>query len=143
MANHFGMNSRTCESNTMRRTTGLLSLGVVVSILVAGCGEQRQVADIEKTVTAGGVLTFQGKPLENYRLIFHPKDKKRPASGRTDAEGKFQLGTNRPGDGAVSGSHQVTVSYVGPEIDPVPGEEFKEVPPPKIVIPDKPPTNCR
>ena len=121
----------------MLRTIGMLSVGIVVCVFVAGCGESAPVADIEKTVTAGGVLTFQGKPLENYRVIFHPKDKKRPASGRTDADGRFQLGTNRPGDGAVPGSHQVTVSYVGPEVAPTPGDEFKEIPPPKIVIPEK------
>lgn len=121
----------------MLQSNGMLSLGVVVSIFVAGCGEKRQVADIEKTVAASGVLTFQGKPLENYQVIFHPKDKKRPASARTDADGKFQLGTNRPGDGAVPGSHQVTVTYAGPAVDPTPGDEFKAIPPAKIVIPEK------
>lgn len=116
---------------------GILSLCLMVSICVIGCGDQKPIADIVKTVTAGGVLTYQGKPLENYQIIFHPKDKKRPASGRTDADGRFQLGTNRPGDGATPGAHQVTVTYAGPEINLAPGDELKEVAPPKIIIPEK------
>ncbi len=121
----------------MLSKNAMLSLWMIVSICAFGCGEQRPVADIVKTVAAGGVLTFQGKPLENYQVIFHPKDKQRPASGRTDADGRFQMGTNRPGDGATPGSHQVTVTYAGPVTNLAPGDELKEVPPPKIVIPEK------
>lgn len=125
------------KRDTMLRATTTITVGLFMALGLLGCGSSGPVAEIEKTVSAGGVLTFQGKPLENYRIIFHPTDKKRPASARTDAEGKFRLGTNKPGDGAPAGKHRVTVSYVGPEVDPTPGNEMQEIPPAKVVIPVK------
>jgi hypothetical protein len=93
---------------------------------------------IEKTVPAAGVITYQGQPLEDYMVTFYPKDGKRPAAGKTDAEGRFTLGTNGPGDGAVAGIHAIAVNYAGPEMHEEPGkEEFKPLPPPKVAIPEK------
>ena len=121
----------------MRYQGGSLSLFLGGVLLIAGCGERSEVAEIVKTVNAQGVLTYQGKPLENYQIIFQPPGNLRPAAGRSDAEGKFRLGTNKIGDGAVPGTHRVTVVYVGPEVNLAPGDEFKEIPPPKVVIPEK------
>jgi hypothetical protein len=116
----------------MRHAGGILSIGFSWLLLVAGCGERPTVAEIVKTVDAQGVLTYQGKTLENYQIIFHPPGNLRPAAGRTDAAGRFKLGTNKTGDGAVPGTHRVTVTYVGPEVNVAPGDEFKELPPPKV-----------
>ena len=63
----------------------------------------------------------------------------RPAMGVTDAEGRFTLGTNKPGDGAVAGSHKVAVTWVGPpSTNPNEGmTEFTSPPPPKVKLDPK------
>lgn len=107
-------------------------------LVLTGCGSSEPKADIVETVAAAGVLTYQGKPLEYYVVTFFPNDGKRPGSATTDADGKFILGTNAAGDGAVAGTHKVTVTYQGPPTNEEPGkEEFKPVAPPKVKIPEK------
>jgi hypothetical protein len=109
-------------------------LGVLVAALaLAGCGDST--AKIEKTVLAAGVLTHRGQPLAYYQVMFTPDDGRRPAAGTTDEQGKFVLGTNKEGDGAVPGSHHVSVIYMGPPGASGDGmNSFTRPPPPKIKI---------
>ncbi len=80
---------------------------------------------------------YQGKPLDFYRVSFIP-DGKRPASGMTDKEGRFALGTNAEGDGAAVGKHIVMVEYVGPPSNEEPGKETFAPPPAAAVkVPEK------
>ncbi len=44
--------------------------------------------------------------------MFVPAEGGRPATGITDAQGKFSLETMKPGDGALVGKHKVTVTGV-------------------------------
>lgn len=121
----------------MRNYFSCVAIGLLLSVV--GCGDsERGIPD--KTVNAEGVLTFQGKPLEDFMVTFHPSGTQRPATGKTDATGRFKLGTNNVGDGAVSGSHKVTAVYVAPS----PGsnqeagkEEPTDPPPAKVQIPKK------
>ncbi len=126
------------EANTM----ALLlrpAAGLSLCCAVFGCGGHAgPTAEIEKTVPAAGVVTYGGQPLENYQVTFYPSDGRRAASGKTNAEGRFTLGTNAPDDGAPPGSHRVTVVYVGPESTVEPGkEEPMPLPPPSVAIPEK------
>lgn len=69
-------------------------------------------------------------------VVLYPNES-RPAAGRTDAQGRFVLGTNNTGDGAVVGSHRVAVTYAGPESSGPGGkDEMKPLPPPRVVIPE-------
>ena len=113
-------------------------LVLVVFLCIPGCGSSQPVGDIVPTVDGSGVLTLKGAPLEFYQVSFFPKDG-RPAMGVTDAAGKFTLGTNKPNDGAVAGSHKVAVTWVGPpSTDPNEGiMEFSAPPPPPIKIDPK------
>ncbi len=122
-------------SNVVRRGSIAFVLGLLP--LAAGCNNM-PTGDIVPTVPAGGVVTFQGKPLEHYQVLLQAEDQ-RPASGMTDADGNFVLGTNGKGDGAPVGMHKVAVRYVGPpDFDPESGGmEFKPMPPPKVKIPAK------
>lgn len=83
---------------------------------IAGCSEQPR-SEVFDTVSAGGTLTYQGKPLAGYLVSFQPADASRTATGVTSAEGKFVLGTNEPEDGAVPGMHSVSVVWQPPEDD--------------------------
>jgi hypothetical protein len=110
--------------------------------LAVGCGgpsgpEREQIP----TVTASGTLLYQGKPLEGYEVTFVPKEGDRPASGKTDANGKFTLGTNNLGDGAAVGTYKVVVAFnaVSP-LDPAvvtPDQIAATTPKPKVKLPAK------
>lgn len=110
----------------------------VATCFFTGCGEGTPTGDVIDTVEAGGVLTYKGQPLEYHQVTLFPTDN-RPAVGTTDAEGKFTLGTNGAGDGAVPGTHKVAVIYVGPpSTNPEEGiTEFTQPPPPKVKIDKK------
>ena len=116
---------------------------VVIStgILLSGVGRGESERSIpDKTVNAEGVLTYQGKPLEDFMVTFHPSGTQRPATGKTDATGRFKLGTNNVGDGAVSGFHKVTAVYVAPSsgtIQEAGKEEPTAQPAAKVQIPKK------
>lgn len=97
-------------------------------MFVSGCSSSEYVAPSEATVPAAGVITYLGKPLDFYRVSFIPEGK-RSAAAITDAEGRFTLGTNAEGDGAVVGHHIVTVEYVGPPSNEEPGKETFAPPP--------------
>ena len=85
---------------------------VTLCIAVMGCGGSYEPqAEVFQTTTASGVLTWKGKPLPGFIVSVHPADGKRTASGTTDAEGRFTLGTNAVGDGAVAGTHKVSVVW--------------------------------
>jgi hypothetical protein len=65
-----------------------------------------------KVVHAGGVVRFQGQPLEGALVTFTNQMLSTSAFARTDAEGKFMLTTFEAEDGAVPGKHTVSVSKV-------------------------------
>ncbi|MFM8476448.1 MAG: carboxypeptidase-like regulatory domain-containing protein [Planctomycetaceae bacterium] len=76
----------------------------------AGCGTAYGPrAEQAASVPAAGVVIWKGQPLAGFRITLHPGDNQRPASGVTDAEGRFVLGTNSLDDGAVPGTHKVSV----------------------------------
>jgi hypothetical protein len=114
-----------------------LPLALLISFVV-GCSPAQPTGDRETTVSAGGELTYQGQPLPYHQVLLTPESSKRPAAGVTDESGKFVLGTNQPGDGAVAGKHQVSVVYVGPPGSGGDGiNDFTPPPPPKVKIPAK------
>jgi hypothetical protein len=85
----------------------LSSLCLFVALfLLSGCGEGGGAA----TVKVKGVVMAGGKAVDGAVITFYSKSGGEAASGRTDAEGKFQLTTRKPNDGAVPGDYVVTVA---------------------------------
>jgi hypothetical protein len=74
-----------------------------VLCLMVGCGP-----GTPRTMPVKGVVIFQGSPLAEADVAFTPTGG-RPATGRTDAAGRFTLTTFKTNDGAVIGQHVVTV----------------------------------
>jgi len=105
-------------------------------LLIQGCGSSEPSASSEKTVPAAGTVTYQGKPLENYRVTFMAEGR-RAATAISDADGKFVLGTDAPGDGAPAASHKVAIAYVGPQVLEGDAADAPPPPPPKVKIPAK------
>ena len=92
---------------------------------------------IEQTAPVSGVLTFQDKPLEGYTVLFLPIGGNRAASGVTNAQGQFTLGTNDVGDGAAVGQHNIAITYVA-QLQGEPGkEEVGQVVEPPVKLPEK------
>lgn len=84
-----------------------VSVGFAILLaLVAGCDRSGlNLAPVE------GVVTYNGAPLADAGVLFLPNDPRMgpPASGTTDADGKFILLTvNRPG--AAVGEHRIAIS---------------------------------
>ncbi len=74
-------------------------------------------AEQSASVPASGVVTWKGQPLAGFRITLHPADNQRPAAGVSDDGGRFVLGTNSESDGAVSGTHRVSVIWEQPVDD--------------------------
>lgn len=82
----------------------MLSTGLLI-----GCGgpEGPELAPVQ------GVVTLNGAPLEFAQVMFTPSDEQgRTAIAKTDAEGKYTLAYTSKSDGALLGSHSVTISKI-------------------------------
>ena len=78
--------------------------------LLIGCNQGPALAPVH------GRLTCNGKPVKEAGLIFSPvpavegaKESGKPATGSTDADGRFVLTTFKSGDGALIGKHRASV----------------------------------
>lgn len=119
-----------------------IHLLIVAALMAApGCSQPGPTGTVLETAPVSGTLTYQGQPLSSFLVVFTPVDGRRPATGRTDSAGRFQLGTNAPGDGAVVGAHKISVAF-----DPdtgvdstqaMPIEDPAEMPKPPVEIPAK------
>jgi len=88
-------------------TRAPLSLLIVCTIACSPGGPPRA-----KTVPVTGTVTYKGLPVDGAVVSFLGDGTIPAAVGRTDAKGHFELTTSEPGDGAVPGTHQVTVSKI-------------------------------
>src|SRR5437867_12591753 len=81
---------------------GLLFLAAVVGLV--GCGSPT------KAVKVQGTVTLDGKPFPGATVTFTPVEATgKPASGRSESDGGFQLTTFKPDDGALPGDYKVVV----------------------------------
>ena len=94
----------------------LLGFCVGVAALLVGCQRGPAVAPVS------GVVTHQGVPLANAHVTFTPLEGANPASGFTDASGRFTLQTYSNNDGALIGKHRVSIIARGPARPLRPGE---------------------
>jgi hypothetical protein len=78
--------------------------------VLSGCGSSGP-----EIVPVRGRVTLDGRPLGNADVVFQPGEANRPSSGRTDADGSYQLMYKRGIEGARVGEHSVVIS-VSPEI---------------------------
>ena len=77
--------------------------------LLAGCGGG---PSRPPTYPVEGTVTLDGKPLPDATVTFRPAGTdsgQRPANGKTDADGRYQLTTFSAGDGAMAGSYRVAI----------------------------------
>lgn len=111
----------------MRRFFSIL----FASIVAFGCstGQFAGTPGRRPTERASGIVRFEGKPLQDAHVTFHPRGEGQAAFGRTDQKGRFRLQTYEEGDGALVGSYLVTVTKLEAEsnLDKTPEEWFAEM----------------
>ncbi len=77
---------------------------------LVGCGSSDEWSEKRLRVyKVAGTVLLDGNPCPDAMVTFFSDNNPVSATGRTDAEGKFQLTTYKDGDGAVEGSQKVTV----------------------------------
>lgn len=93
-----------------------------------------------KTAKVTGTATFNGKPLEDYKVYFYcdQAEAKEPATGIVKADGTFTLGVRVAGDGAIVGANKIWLTYDPPVPEQPAGMELAwNPPPPKVKLPEK------
>jgi len=92
----------------------------------AGCGG----SDRPKTYPAVGKVMYRNQPVQDAEVTLVPA-KGPMATGKTDAQGQFQLSTFAPNDGAVAGEHSVLIvkkeKYADPKTPTSPYEMWRNV----------------
>jgi len=82
----------------------LVGLWFVAALMVTALGcSNRDLGQVS------GTVTLDGEPLADAMVIFTPMTGGRPAAGRTDAQGRYELIFDRAGAGAVHGEHFVEI----------------------------------
>lgn len=82
-------------------------LALSVGCLIGGCSGSKSGP---KTVRVTGKVTYKNAGVEGANVAFLGDGTIQPALAKTDKNGDFILTTSNPGDGAVPGVHQVTVT---------------------------------
>ena len=122
-----------------KRTPCLLLMGSLLGMVLFGCNGGPRLGKVS------GRVTFKGKPVPTGTIMFHP-DAGPAAVGAIGSDGTYTLTTIKSGDGAVVGSHRVTIqaTTVGPGslADPKSFEEEMELaqrkdPKAKVLVPGK------
>jgi hypothetical protein len=90
----------------------LLLLATSCSLL--GCSR----SDRPATFPVHGTATYRGKPVARASVAFLAAGAPRMAVGVTDERGTFRLTTFDPDDGAIPGTHVVTVRKLAPQAGP-------------------------
>lgn len=103
-----------------------LVLGLGVLALLAGCG-----GGGPTLAPVTGTVTYQGKPIADAEVTFYPKAG-RVAIGKTNAEGRFELMTASPGDGAGVGEYTVVISKAEMVSDPNAPDSPYKIPKPLL-----------
>jgi hypothetical protein len=102
---------RAMKTISAAHMTWLLSIAVFPALfLIAGCSQGG--VPKPKTVPVSGKVLYKGQPVDGATVAFLGDGTIPPALGKTDSLGRFQLTTSEPGDGAVAGMHQVTVTKI-------------------------------
>ena len=92
-------------ANSARKYWTLCFWLLLLGLLIDGCRKSgAEVAPVS------GRVTLAGKPLEKADVVFQPENGKPPASGRTDADGRYELAYKRGVMGGPVGQNLVQIS---------------------------------
>ena len=84
-------------------------------VMLVGCGQRGN----SEVVPVDGTVSLNGKPLDSGLITFWPEGG-RTAKGYIQADGTFILGTYTDTDGAIPGTHKVTITNVSDKLPEMP-----------------------
>jgi len=121
----------------MQHFQRLVCLGWLSGFLILfplGCGSRRP-----ETAPVSGTVTLDGQPVTDGIIRFFP-EKGAPATGKIGSDGRYTLSTFDQGDGAVLGSHRITITRRAPGGQPssaggAPGEPAPGLPSGQPLLP--------
>lgn len=91
---------------------GVLSVLAMMSAICIGCGGGSN-EKLAKVYSVDGVVKYQGQPVEGATIKFTATGtESRTSFGKSDANGEFNITTFTKDDGALVGTHAVTVKKV-------------------------------
>ncbi len=104
--------------------------GGIVLLTLAGCNRYEGPPLAKVT----GVVKLEGQPLPQARVLFRPLDNQEGShsSAITDEQGRFTLRYTRSHNGAILGTHLVTITTGNPDHE----DEFGNPQPIPEVLPD-------
>ncbi|MEW4530989.1 MAG: carboxypeptidase-like regulatory domain-containing protein [Maioricimonas sp. JB045] len=112
------------NSICLARCAKTLSLALVTCVTAIGCTGGEPADDRPDRTPVSGVVTYNGEPVEGALVTFTPSELTGSgANGRTDADGRFEMGTYEASDGVRPGSYQVSISKVPVVIGDQPSED--------------------
>ena len=92
--------------------TKFFFLSLAISLMMTGCGDG--IKDAPKVAPVTGTVLWNGKPLEEGTIVFHPTSG-RSASGIIKGGKIVEVTTTTKGDGAPVGDNKVTVFATKPD----------------------------
>ncbi len=98
----------------------------VAGMVAAGCSKQGKM----ETAPVSGKVTYRGKAVPTGTVMFVPGEGP-AATGEIGSDGSYKLTTFSPGDGAVIGTHKVTITALQGMGDALP-EQRSATPPPLV-----------
>jgi hypothetical protein len=104
----------------------LLAVLLLSMTVAAGCGTKG-----DETAIVRGKVTYNGKPVPNGTVNFNPDVPGPTATGDIQPDGSYTLGTYKPGDGAVIGTHSVVIVAMQDQAGALP-EQRSPTPPPIV-----------
>jgi hypothetical protein len=90
------------------RLTPWLGLLISASLLGSGCGESSP--RIPKTYPVQGKVTYKGQRLIRGTIVFEPEGAGKEGRAEIQPDGTYVLSTYREKDGAVPGTHRVSIN---------------------------------
>jgi hypothetical protein len=100
----------------MQTNISVLRLVLAIGLFViGGCSR----SDRPPTAPVRGKVMYRGQPVAGATVSFLGRNAPRIASGETDEQGQFELTTFEANDGAVLGTHAVTVYKPAETIEPI------------------------
>jgi hypothetical protein len=89
------------------RSWSLQGIGLGLLMIAGGCGGVKG----PELAMVTGIVTLDGQPLPEARLVFQPSGKAAsPSIAETSPDGRFKLAFNRNKSGAMIGTHQVKIT---------------------------------
>ena len=101
-------------------------LFVATAIVTCGCSKQGRM----ETAPVSGKVTYRGKAVPTGTVMFVPGEGP-AATGEIGSDGSYKLTTFSTGDGAVIGTHKVTITALQGMGDALP-EQRSATPPPLV-----------